>query len=188
MVIAVFGVDPGLRGCGWAVATRGETDTVADRWLIVRLGVIIPPAGVNLAYRVAFIESELDLSAHVFAPFAMIAAELPQAYRQSKTPGDPNDNIALAAVAGAAVAGLPSVERRLVWPHSWMSATGAAKNKTIRHRRLLKSGLITPEALEMLNEAAIPSLRNNAYDAAGVALWAARELDRARQVTRGWGA
>lgn len=171
--VSVLGVDPGLKGCGWAVALQEDGSPLR----VVRLGVVRRVVErQELGDLCRYIATSIEEATHLLWPFACAAAELPQAYSQAKTPGDPNDNIDLAAVAGAVVCFAGAEARRLVRPAVWQRATGAASDKAVRHKRLLRSGVILPEALARLEASTITSLRHNALDAAGVAIWAVTSL------------
>lgn len=175
-MIAVLGVDPGINATGWAIAACRYP---LEEWSppkVVRLGVLRPPSKGAVLGIVAQeigegLRAELQKYFALAHPILTVAIELMQVYQGAKQRGRQSDLIALAVVAGAVIGIIGPALTALIEPGNWQSQGGYAKDKVIRHRRLLRSGVVLPDALEGLKAGTIPSLRHNALDAAGIAMW-----------------
>jgi hypothetical protein len=91
--------------------------------------------------------------------------ELPRVYPGTKAKGDPNDLIAVAAVAGAWAASLPSVT--FLAPSEWK---GQLPKRVCEERIRAKLSARELETLERCLGPIPRSLRHNALDAVGIAL------------------
>lgn len=92
--------------------------------------------------------------------------ELPRVYPTSRQKGDPNDLIAIAAVAGAWASRACDVV--FVYPHQWKGQLP----KTVAEDRI--RALLSAQELAVLKRNLAPikkALRNNAIDAVGLGLY-----------------
>jgi hypothetical protein len=97
-----------------------------------------------------------------------IVVEMPVVYPHSKNKTDPNDLIALAIVAGAALGYIPVMRHRLVTAAEWKGQ----QPKDVTQRRVVKELSFKEErVLESALSCLPSSLHHNVYDAVGIGLW-----------------
>ena len=158
-------IDPSLRATGWAVFDNGALTSCG----IVKTSAGMRPAEV--AHEVAQRLSQVIGSADA----AVI--EMPQAYRASRSRGDPKDVLAVATVAGACAALSPHAE--YVSPHDWKGTVPKTNRLClyIVHRRNVRA--LDPASLaryERSLAAWAESLRHNIADAVGLGVfWMKRQ-------------
>lgn len=146
-------VDPGKKLIGFAVVKNGELiDANVYRfedWFDVRRFV------AGLRNRFFSMQDQVK-----------IVSEVPQIYQQRRQDKDQNDLIDVAAVAGAVVAaGMDAV---LVRPHTWKGSIAKEKHQV----RLLSDVKKAAPDVALGIESIGKTVRHNALDAAGLALWA----------------
>jgi hypothetical protein len=99
------------------------------------------------------------------SPMDTIVCEIPQIYKTS--PGDPNDLVAVAMVAGALCAAIPCKKIETFWPAEWKGQVP----KAIHHKRLM--GKLSAAELTIVKEAKITAGErvHNILDAVGLGVW-----------------
>lgn len=168
-----IGIDPSVTCTGVAIFNEGryvhayvsEARTVAE--------ACAKAAGLGDVLRKLVDGGLLPRDAALrFAPIAFVV-ELPRVYPTSKQKGDPNDLIAVAAVAGA-YAGLSHFQRepaRYVHPSTWK---GQVPKEIVEQR--IKDRMIEWPADDVARWAEdmgkiARTKRHNATDAIGIAMW-----------------
>lgn len=198
-------VDPSLRSPGLAVMLGGElvhcervkipaayarlargsrADAVAR--LIVAAARGVPALAERMAARDVLRDAEAagrpaDVIASLAAQAAVrVAYEWPQVYVASRSKGDPNDIIPLAAIGAAVAAHLGALDVVAPTPAEWIgqvpkSTTGdpweSPRGARVRVR-------LSPDEL-----ARVPA-QHDAIDAAAIALWASGRFERHRVIPR----
>lgn len=100
-----------------------------------------------------------------------LVIEIPQIYVRSRSKGDPNDLIKLAACAGAIVGRLPSgVEILCARPADWKGQTP----KEVTRSRCLTA--LSPDEIRSVRLPSAKGLQHNVWDAVGLGLWYLRRL------------
>jgi len=167
-VSALLAVDPGIRGCGVALFRDGELRAAAYVRNAVRKGNDFD-AVLSLARSVRAWVFPADPYFGSDGDRAVL--EYPQVYTASKSKGDNNDLLPLAAVDGAIVAllpGLPGVSATRVLPRDWKHTMA---HEAVEARVL---GRLSPSERAVLDEALkdARSLGHNVIDAVGIGLHA----------------
>lgn len=153
-------IDPGVRFTGVAVWGHFK-----ERYFLHRAHLIKNTAK-DLAMSVINVSSDAFIGNYAFEA---VVIELPQVYGVDKSKVDPNDLIAVAAVAGGIMetyARLSNVKHKLlVLPAEWKGQTKkvVTKNRCLAdlRRRELENVMLVKSAKQ--NE--------NIYDAIGIGLW-----------------
>lgn len=149
----VLAVDPSLTCTGWARFNFGR---------LVACGVNRTASDARFDVRIA---RAADVPRDTV--WSLFVIEWPQVYTYGKSKGDPNDLLAVAAVAGAALARTTAHEVRTPRPAQWKGQVP----KPIHNARVLARLDAVEQA--MLARAGVPaSLLNNVIDAIGLGLWA----------------
>jgi hypothetical protein len=162
----IVSIDPGVRFTGVAIWDHHQSRYYLRRAHLVK----------NTAKDLAM--SVVNVSCGTFIgnyPFEAVIVELPQVYTRDKSKGDPNDLIAVAAVAGAIMdryASLARVGHKLyVLPGEWK---GGVPKTTKSGQNPIKNRCQVDLRPQELGNIALPtamSLQHNVWDAVGIGLW-----------------
>lgn len=151
----ILAVDPSLTCTGWAEFQGCE---------LVRCGIIPTRSGAPLFQR---IQAPAAILGSRDVPPYLLVIEWPQIYTRTKSKGDPNDLLPVAAVAGAIISSVGALTVRMPKPSDWKGQVP----KDVHNARVLKR--LTPGERARFDAARLPkSLANNAIDAVGLGLWA----------------
>jgi hypothetical protein len=143
----IISLDPGVKLTGWA-----QWDPFGK---LLHAGLI----DTDHESFTRFVQYQADHGIFV----EEIVCEFPQVYARSKSKGDPNDLLKLAAVIGAF--STTRVPFTTVLPHQWKGECPKAVTKN----RALET--LTAEELERIELPSARSLHHNVYDAVGIGLW-----------------
>jgi len=153
-------IDPGVRFTGVAVWDHHQ-----NRYYL-RRAHLVKNTEKNLA------QSVVDVSCAAFIggyEYAAVVIELPQVYGVDKSKGDPNDLIAVAAVAGAIMeryASLAPVKEKLfILPAEWK---GQVKKIVTKNRCLAD---LKPREMDNVMLVQSAKQNENIFDAIGIGLW-----------------
>ena len=171
----IVAVDPSVRSPGVAVIERGELVGAAR----LPFSAKIDERGER-ARQVAALIAAWVRPRTLGGGVSLVVYEWPQIYRASKSKGDPNDLIALAAVGAGVAAFLAADEIRTPTPHEWIgNLPKATKGDPWKSPRAMRIA----SRLSPAERARVPD-SHDAIDAVGLALWAAGRLT-ARRVLPG---
>lgn len=154
-------IDPGMRCTGWALYSEdGEAHADADGRVVAcglsRAGANVP-ALVLPAYHRRQIQKETAPFSSSHGAVVEVVSETPWV-RRGRTKGDPQDLHTLSLIAGR-------LAERYVYPHEWKGTA----NGDVFCRRILS--LLTEDEHSLVEAVRPASLRHNAIDAVGLALW-----------------
>lgn len=149
----VLAVDPGVRGCGVALF-RGEV-------LEQAVYVVGHGEGQRAESWISMVDAVREFIGERVVTHLVL--ELPQVYVQSKSKGDPNDLINLAAVVGGLSVAFRTAKQRVFLPFEWKGQVP----KAIMHERAL-SRLLPEEAKRI--SCRKKSLLHNVLDALALGL------------------
>lgn len=168
-------IDPSIRSAGVAV--------FSDGLLVAATAIKMPrdAVGKGLGTRVDAMARAIAEWLDLDAAGCTVVYEWPQVYRAAKSPGDPNDLIALSAVGAAACAFLGAAEIRTPTPAEWAGQLPKVKATA--------SALGSPRALRIRSrlssaEAQHLTTSHDLIDAVGIGLWALGRLAPARVYPR----
>lgn len=169
----VVALDPSVRSPGVALFRDGVL-TFAGRVKLAALNAALDP-DVSAGARWRAVSSEIQwwvAARDVIAPM-LVVYERPQIYRASKSKGDPNDLIGLAAVGAGVVMLYPGARVLTPTPAEWCGqlpkATRGRASASPRARRILSrlTSIELPRAPD----------QHDALDAVGLGLWALGRLE-----------
>lgn len=175
-------VDPSLTRTGWALFREQE---------LIKSGAFVsPPAKLDLSAGVTVAERAARTARGLFdgivkyaisppEPLALVM-EWPQVYRATRSKGDPNDLLGIAAICGALVAIAQPARVHMKTPAEWIgqlpkATTAKGALTSPRARRIL--GNLTESEREYLN--CFGDVTHDEIDAIGLGLFA---LDRLKPV------
>lgn len=175
----IVAVDPGIAGCGVALAVEGK---------IHHARYVRNPAGAgrSQAARCAYMARKVGLTARSWVstiPFNFcvqpqrVVLEWPQVRAAGKGRGDPNDLLFLAGVDAAIGAELFPWDARCVVPREWK---GTIPPDVLISR--VQDRLSEEERARVILPA--KSLAHNVWDAVGIALWTVGRLAPHRVIAR----
>jgi hypothetical protein len=114
--VVLLAIDPGLRGCGVACfRDTGPAEGIAE---LLRAGYAA--GSPNAVRSEAWLTTVRAVKEFVGSDrVTELVVELPQVYRFSRSKGDPNDLIQLAAVVGALCEAFAPAQQRIYLPAEW---------------------------------------------------------------------
>lgn len=159
----IVSIDPGLRTCGVALWSDDNTLINAD---LVKGSTKDKNAMAwcGIADSVAFfIEQSMDLN---IDRLTKVCIELPQIYVRSRSKGDPNDLIQIAAVVGSicSLLCIPPEACQIIKPAEWK---GQVPKDVVENRC---KNVLTKDELSKVAKVT-KSLQHNVWDAVGIGLW-----------------
>ena len=158
----IVGIDPGSKCVGWSmVATYGQQ--------LLNCGVVRGKTPTEVHEEGAGISAFLRSRCGTIP--VLVVIECPQVYpKRTHWKGPPNDLIRIALVGGMVVGSMSFTEVEVIRPHDWK---GSVPKEVMLGR--IQKRLTSVEMQHVLNVDP-PSLRHNAIDAVGIALWKAGRL------------
>jgi len=169
-VVIAIGIDPGTEATGWALVSRRDG--------VIALGVLRAKGRLardRAAEMAREMERVLGALAHEVLAIEWQHARVLAIEWQHARRGDPNPNaiVGLSAVAGMAlgVVSRSIVRGRILLPipREWKGSVP----KPAHQRRILQEAGLSLDSPAFAG--IIPSLRHNAVDALGLALWALKQ-------------
>lgn len=165
----IIAIDPGSRGSGVAQLVDGR---LYSAWYVPGPAVAQPstlPTGTILVRGADGSSQEVRCTTP-----RKLAIELPQVYRPGRAPGNPNDLIQVAVVAGAwgREGQRLGYEVEFIQPARWK---GQAPKPVIRDR--IRAAL-DAEELACIEAPALTRGGADVWDAIGIALWSAGRLSK----------
>jgi hypothetical protein len=174
-------VDPSLTRTGWALFRKGVLEGSG--------AIVLPPAKSKLApktvaARAARVAHGIMAKLPIYAAYDMTKLELimewPQVYRATRSKGDPNGLLGIAAICGALVALANPASVLMKTPAEWIgqlpkATTAKGALTSPRARRIL--GNLTHDEREYLRRS--NEVTHDEIDAIGLGLYA---LDRLKPV------
>lgn len=172
----IVAVDPSVRSPGVAIAHNDEIVYAAR--VVVGPGPRTETRGARVrrgARQIVALACEIVPPSRAAFPITAVY-EWPQVYRASKSKGDPNDLIALAAIGALVAEMLGAADDLTPTPAEWIGnlpkTTTGDPWASPRARRI--ASVLSPA-----ERARVPA-SHDAIDAVGLALWAAGRLERRR--------
>jgi hypothetical protein len=162
----IVSIDPGLRATGIAVWDHHQ-----GRYYLRRAHLVKNNAK-DLAMSVVNVSRGVAIGGHVLEA---VIIEFPKILTRDKSVADPADLLAVAAVAGGAMAHLAlhaheKTKLEFVLPAQWK---GAAPKKTASGHNPIKNRCLADLHLRELDNVVLPgkTLEHNIYDAIALGLW-----------------
>lgn len=146
-------IDPGLRNCGVAVWQTNPWSLVEASLVKGSAKAVGPEAWLQMGNAVAEYLTSW--------PIANVLVEFPQVYARTKSRGDPNDLLQIAAIVGIIATKIKTIE--ITRPYEWK---GQIPKKVMQKR--LENRLSLAEKAR-IKECPM-SLRHNIWDAVGLGL------------------
>lgn len=161
--MALLAVDPSLRASGWALFEEGQLVSCG----LVRTKGPLPEACRQVLESITAFGWEADVTE--------LVVEWPQIYQRAQRKGasfaNPNDLLAVAAVAGVFLSWIPAGRVLTPVPREW-------KGSTPKHIHAVRILARLPESSRALvtHCGAPKSLLHNVIDAVGIGVWAINDL------------
>lgn len=160
-------IDPGLHHTGVAI-----WDHHLGRYFLKRAHLVTVHCD-NLAETAYLQAREAFIGDY---PFEAVIVELPQVYTRDKSKGDPNDLIAVAAVAGAIMDhyirySTSETDKQLVLPFAWK---GNVPKETKSKQNPIKNRCVADLVPQEMGNVVLPKavkIQHNVWDAVGLGLW-----------------